>query len=186
MTEAINSLHSFCKEHGLPKTSVRRWLVQQGFDTSNGLTVDAQNAALLQFKPEITEPIAQVGQVDDEATITPEVMPSSSALAHYLGTAAIAPTVSTRGLTLGNIETRLSTREERRAAVGQAFYGVVTTREERRALIEQAALEDADDDAEVYAAVYQSRLDRNLQRHAMATTAVLGKDVEAEQPQQSA
>ena len=46
----MKSLHSFCKENGvLPKTSVRRWLLEQGFDTSEGLSDEAIAAATAQF-----------------------------------------------------------------------------------------------------------------------------------------
>ena len=89
---------------------------------------------------------------------------------------------SSRGISLGDLSPRLQTRNERRLTVAAGFQGISQTREERRALVEQAALVDADDDAEVYAATYQQRLDRNLQRHAIASVAVLGKDVEALEP----
>ncbi|MBE9112227.1 hypothetical protein IQ273_22745 [Nodosilinea sp. LEGE 07298] len=49
MTEPV-SLHSFCKENGnLPKTSVRRWLNDNGYSTSNGLSPAAVEAATAQF-----------------------------------------------------------------------------------------------------------------------------------------
>ncbi len=66
MTETV-SLHSFCKDHGnLPKTSVRRWLIEQGFSTSDGLSPDAIAAATAQFCPQAapeppTEPAAPAG-----------------------------------------------------------------------------------------------------------------------------
>ena len=51
MTEPV-SLHSFCKENGnLPKTSVRRWLNDHGYSTSNGLSPLAVEAAIAQFCP---------------------------------------------------------------------------------------------------------------------------------------
>ncbi len=51
MTELV-SLHSFCKENGnLPKTSVRRWLNDHGYSTSNGLSPAAAEAAIAQFCP---------------------------------------------------------------------------------------------------------------------------------------
>ncbi|MEP0978542.1 hypothetical protein [Leptolyngbya sp. AS-A6] len=51
MTEPV-SLHSFCKENGnLPKTSVRRWLNDHGYSTSDGLSPAAVEAALAQFCP---------------------------------------------------------------------------------------------------------------------------------------
>ncbi len=57
-TEPV-SLHSFCKDNDLPKTTVRRWLNEHGYSTSEGLSPDAVSAALGQFcsplEPE-TEP----------------------------------------------------------------------------------------------------------------------------------
>ncbi len=51
MTDTV-SLHSFCKDHGnLPKTSVRRWLNDHNYSTSNGLSPLAVEAALEQFCP---------------------------------------------------------------------------------------------------------------------------------------
>ncbi|MGG6242568.1 hypothetical protein ACQ4N7_28485 [Nodosilinea sp. AN01ver1] len=51
MTELV-SLHSFCKENGnLPKTSVRRWLNDHGYSTSDGLSALAVEAAIAQFCP---------------------------------------------------------------------------------------------------------------------------------------
>jgi hypothetical protein len=47
----MTSLHSFCKNHNLPKTSVRRWLNEAGFDTSEGVSEAAITAALQHFKP---------------------------------------------------------------------------------------------------------------------------------------
>ncbi len=45
------SIHSFCSQHKLSKSSVHRWLQDQGFDTSNGMSQDAVDAALAQFVP---------------------------------------------------------------------------------------------------------------------------------------
>lgn len=51
MPESV-SLHSFCKDHGnLPKTSVRRWLNDHNYSTSNGLSPAAVEAAIEQFCP---------------------------------------------------------------------------------------------------------------------------------------
>lgn len=60
MTEPV-SLHSFCKENGnLPKTSVRRWLNDNGYSTSDGLSPAAVEAAQEKFcpAPEPTTPAA--------------------------------------------------------------------------------------------------------------------------------
>jgi len=45
MITETTSLHSFCRTHDLAKTTVRRWLLEQGFDTSNGLCPEAVAAA---------------------------------------------------------------------------------------------------------------------------------------------
>lgn len=56
----MQSLSSFCKQHDLPKTTVRRFLVDEGFDTSNGLSREAIAAALVEFKPQGSAPNPQV------------------------------------------------------------------------------------------------------------------------------
>lgn len=49
----MTSLHSFCKTHDLAKSTVHRWLNEQGHDTTGGLSDDAIAAATAQFcKPE--------------------------------------------------------------------------------------------------------------------------------------
>lgn len=60
MTEPV-SLHAFCRDHGnLPKTSVRRWLNDHGYSTSDGLSPVAVEAAIAQFCPELApEPPAE-------------------------------------------------------------------------------------------------------------------------------
>ncbi|MGG6242828.1 hypothetical protein ACQ4N7_29865 [Nodosilinea sp. AN01ver1] len=63
MTESV-SLHSFCKENGnLPKTSVRRWLNDNGYSTSNGLSPAAVEAAIAQFCPPTAPPEPTVGSL---------------------------------------------------------------------------------------------------------------------------
>jgi hypothetical protein len=47
----MTSIHAFCKQHGLTKSTVHSWLRAQGFDTSQGMTPDAVNAAMAQFVP---------------------------------------------------------------------------------------------------------------------------------------
>jgi len=47
----MQSIHAFCKQHGLTKSTVHSWLKGQGFDTSQGMTSDAVNAAMAQFVP---------------------------------------------------------------------------------------------------------------------------------------
>lgn len=173
----MKSLHNLCKEHDLPKTSVRRYLLEHGFNTSEGLTDQAVDSALSKFKPEA------LTLNDESVAIAPDEVLPAGALSHYLGSSgSLATNASSRGMTLGNLSQRIQARDDRRLAVAQGFQGISITREERRALIEQAALVDADDDAETYAAVYQQRLDHNIQRHAVASVAVLGKDVEDLEP----
>lgn len=59
MTNSI-SLHAFCKENGnLPKTSVRRWLNDNGYSTSEGLSPLAVKAALEQFCPDAAPAAAE-------------------------------------------------------------------------------------------------------------------------------
>jgi len=171
----MKSLHTLCKEHDLPKTSVRRYLLAHGFNTSDGLTDQAVESALNEFKPSALA-------LDESVAIAPDEVLPAGALSHYLGTDLLSTGTSSRGLSLGDLTQRIQTRDDRRLAVAQGFQGISLTREERRALIEQAALVDADDDAETYAAVYQQRLDHNIQRHAVASVAVLGKDIEDLEP----
>lgn len=171
----MKTLHAFCKEHNLPKTSVRRYLLSRGFNTADGLTDQAQESALKEFKPEALQKPTTDGDRPSESRVPDEVVPGG-ALDYYQGAAPMR--YSERGLSLGDLSARQMSRNERRLSVAAGFQGMTMTREERRALIEQAALADADDDSEVYAATYQQRLDRNLQRHAAATVAVMGKDVD--------
>jgi hypothetical protein len=49
-TETV-SLHAFCRDNDLAKTTVRRWLNEQGFSTSDGLNPEAVEAAQAQFCP---------------------------------------------------------------------------------------------------------------------------------------
>ena len=45
----MQSIHGFCKTHKLSKTTVHRWLKDQGFDTSEGMNDDAISAATAEF-----------------------------------------------------------------------------------------------------------------------------------------
>ena len=51
MTTETVSLHAFCRDNDLAKTTVRRWLNEQGFSTSDGLSPEAVEAAQAQFCP---------------------------------------------------------------------------------------------------------------------------------------
>lgn len=46
----MQSLHSFCTQHDIPKTTVKRWLNDNGFDTSQGMTPEAITAAKAHFR----------------------------------------------------------------------------------------------------------------------------------------
>jgi len=48
----MTSLHSFCKDHGLAKSTVHRWLTAEGYTTTDGLSSEAIAAATAQFCPE--------------------------------------------------------------------------------------------------------------------------------------
>ncbi len=46
----MQSLHSFCTQHDIPKTTVKRWLNDNGYDTSQGMTAEAVAAAKAHFR----------------------------------------------------------------------------------------------------------------------------------------
>ncbi len=88
----MTSLHSFCKDHNLAKSTVHRWLTAEGYTTADGLSPDAIAAALAHFRPEpepqeepqATEPVVTVlGTV--EATLEAPRFNSSVALARLRG-----------------------------------------------------------------------------------------------------
>jgi hypothetical protein len=100
----MQSLHSFCTEYNIPKTTVKRWLNDNGFDTSNGLSPDAVAAAKAHFRiadlfTESTEPT----EATEATAITPTVIevgnhrgalalpnaPASINLADYRGDVAL-------------------------------------------------------------------------------------------------
>ena len=60
MTTEPVSLHAFCRDNGLAKTTVRRWLNENNFSTSDGLSPEAIASATAQFcpAPAPTEPAA--------------------------------------------------------------------------------------------------------------------------------
>lgn len=69
------SLYAFCKENNLPKTSVRAWLIDNGYSTADGLDSAALEAATAQF----CKPQPQADELpptpEAEAAIRPEVLP---------------------------------------------------------------------------------------------------------------
>jgi hypothetical protein len=88
----MTSLHSFCKDHNLAKSTVHRWLKDNGFDTTEGLTPAAIAAITDHFcpepepqeEPQATEPeVTVLGTV--EATLEAPTFNSSVALARLRG-----------------------------------------------------------------------------------------------------
>jgi len=52
----MKSLHSFAQETGIPKTTLKRWLNDNGHNTSNGLSPEAIAAAKAHFRIEEAQP----------------------------------------------------------------------------------------------------------------------------------
>lgn len=170
------TLGEFQRRYGVHKGTVSKKARELGYDTSAGLSPEAVEAMKREFG------VSERRSTEARTTEVVVEVDTAGALAHYGGAGLVSPggvTGSGRFLTLGeaSINQRHATREERRRAVVDGFNGLSLTREERRLMIQRAAVEDAHDDAETYAAVYQERLDVLLQRHAAATGVVLGKDV---------
>lgn len=171
------TLGEFQRRYGVHKGTVSKRARELGYNTSAGLSPEAVEAMKREFQ--VVEP-----RRSTEAQRVEVEVDTAGALAHYGGAGLVSPGGVTGGgrfMTLGeeSINQRRATREERRRAVVDGFNGLSLTREERRLMIQRAALEDAHDDAETYAAVYQAQLDALLQRHAVATGVVLGKDASA-------
>lgn len=162
------SLGEFERKHGVNKGTVSRKAKALGIDTTDGLTQDAYQAMLEAFD---IDPAA----TPTMATATPVAIAEEApgALAYYGQVTDIAPASSSL---LGDISNRLATREANRIQVGQSFQNVFDTRRQRLAMLAEAALVDAQTDAEVYAAVYQRGLDEAISRHTMAAGLVMGKD----------
>ena len=165
------SLGEFERRHGVNKGTVSKRARELGYATSAGLTPEAYERLKLEFK--VDEAAAAQTDVVDEPPIG-----AAEALGHYFG-GGLGAAGRDRQLSLGDLTTRIQTREGRRLTVAKGFQEVTFTREDRRAMLIQAAIADADDDSEAYAAAYQARLSGNLQRHGMAGGLVMGKDVEA-------
>lgn len=60
MKQSKQSLRGFTKQHNLPYGTARAWLIDQGFDTSEGLTPEAQQAALEHFGSAVEGELLQV------------------------------------------------------------------------------------------------------------------------------
>jgi hypothetical protein len=72
----MQSLHSFCSQYDVPKTSVKRWLNDQGFDTSQGMTEEAIAAAMAHFRIAPATPTATGGITASEGqAIEAEIVP---------------------------------------------------------------------------------------------------------------
>jgi len=89
----MTSLHSFCKDHNLAKSTVHRWLTAEGFTTAEGLSPDAQAAILAHFAP---EPEAQPEPITE--VIEPEIFETAMVL-HSPAASGIVP-ISIANLTI--------------------------------------------------------------------------------------
>jgi hypothetical protein len=93
----MQSLHSFCTQHDIPKTTVKRWLNDNGYDTSQGMSPDAVAAAKAHFRiadpqPEpastaITPTVIEVGNHRGQLAL-PQA-PAVINLADYRGDVAL-------------------------------------------------------------------------------------------------
>ena len=89
----MQSLHSFCTQHDIPKTTVKRWLNDNGYDTSQGMSPDAVAAAKAHFRiadpqPEpastaITPTVIEVG--NHRGALALPNAPAAINLANYRG-----------------------------------------------------------------------------------------------------
>ena len=93
----MQSLHSFCTQHDIPKTTVKRWLNDNGYDTSQGMSPEAVAAAQAHFRiedpqPEPTEPalnptVIEVG--NHRGALALPTAPAAINLADYRGDVAL-------------------------------------------------------------------------------------------------
>ena len=93
----MQSLHSFCTQHDIPKTTVKRWLNDNGYDTSQGMSPEAVAAAKAHFRiedpqPEPTEPalnptVIEVG--NHRGALALPTAPAAINLADYRGDVAL-------------------------------------------------------------------------------------------------
>jgi hypothetical protein len=65
----MQSLHSFCTQYEIPKTTVKRWLNDNGYDTSQGMNPEAVAAAKAHFRIADPQP-----EPTDATAITPTVI----------------------------------------------------------------------------------------------------------------
>ncbi len=93
----MQSLHSFCTQHEIPKTTVKRWLNENGFDTSQGMTSEAIAAAKQHFRidepqpspsaPSITPTVIEVGNHRGQLALPSQ--PTAINLADFRGDVAL-------------------------------------------------------------------------------------------------
>jgi hypothetical protein len=142
MTTDTVSLHSFCKDNDLSKTSVRRWLIEQGHSTSDGLSPDAIASATAQFcpAPAPAEPTAPAGMtihtgnhctalnVPGFAGMTVDLgqFRSSESLVIADPMAAAAKFLQTADLIQGALAGDIAAREQRLQQTKQAQQAVAT------------------------------------------------------------
>ena len=162
------SLGEFERRHGVNKGTVSRKAKALGIDTTEGLTPESYAAMLEAFEIDraatVPAPTATPVAIAEEAP---------GALAYYGQITEIAPASSSL---LGDIANRLATRETNRIQVGESFQNVFNTRRQRAEMLIEAAVLDAQTDAEIYAAVYQRGLEEAIARHTGAAGLVMGKD----------
>ncbi|MEB3313632.1 MAG: hypothetical protein VKL98_05750 [Cyanobacteriota bacterium] len=75
----MTSLNQFCKDHNLPKTSVYRWMTEQGHPTNNGVSEELQAAILEQFSKPEPAPAPEPEVIEPEVFETAMVLHSPAA-----------------------------------------------------------------------------------------------------------
>jgi hypothetical protein len=145
-TETV-SLHAFCRDNDLAKTTVRRWLNENGHSTSDGLSPEAVEAAQAQFCP-VPEPVEPESPTEPEA---PEA-PAATAMTIHTGnhcTTLAVPGFDGMTVDLGQfrdsnalvIEDPLAVAEQFLATadlIQGALAGDIAEREQRLARTKQA------------------------------------------------
>lgn len=182
----MKSLHSFAKETGIPKTTLKRWLNDNGFDTSQGVSPEGVAAVAAYF-------------LDDTAAtstaITPDIVvgnhrgqlalpqqPSSIDLGHYRGENAALTSFQPE-----DIDRFLASCDGFLEAVDADYQHQQAITQRKAAAAQQVAakVEQVKQASLVYQlrseslALHNAALDQALQRD-MAT---LGKPQPAEPPQ---
>ncbi len=109
----MTSLHGFCKDRNLAKSTAHAWLQAQGFDTSNGLSPEAQQALIDQFF-EGSDPLAVVAS----APVEP---PIYHPIAHPMRAGGLVPLVS------GGITRPVAVFDSEQYQADKAQLGVTAT-----------------------------------------------------------